>query len=159
MAGALFVSGQDKLKVRRVVDCVEDGQNGTAGVAEDVLNAMPEHHLMKDLATGLADERVVKILFLDQGGRLVREGVPGGEDRRRGRSPKMNKESGRNRSKKMEGVHGWCRLGTFYTGTRDTPCMFKDSRFCLDDGGGPCRGRPKTDEREFFGRSRTLHHF
>ena len=45
---------------------------------------------MEDLATGLADERVVEILFLDQGGRLVGDVVTGWEDRRRCWSPKGN---------------------------------------------------------------------
>ena len=40
----------------RVVDGVKDGQDGAAGISEDVLDAVPEHHLVEDLATGLADE-------------------------------------------------------------------------------------------------------
>lgn len=59
----------------------------------------------------------------------------------------------------VEDVHGRCGLSSFYAGARDVPCMFKDSRFCLDDGGSPCGGRPETGERDLFGRSGALHHF
>jgi len=61
--------------------------------------------------------------------------------------------------KGVEDVHGGCGLSTFYAGARDFPCMFKDSRFCLDDGGSPCCSRPETGERDLFRRSRALHHF
>jgi hypothetical protein len=34
MAGALLVAGEDEVEVGRLVDGVEDGENGTAGVAD-----------------------------------------------------------------------------------------------------------------------------
>ena len=58
-----------------------------------------------------------------------------------------------------ESVHSGCGLSTLCTGARDVPCMFEDSRFCLDDGGWPCGSRPKTDEGDLFRRNGALHHF
>jgi hypothetical protein len=56
VTGALFVAGEDEIKVGRVIDGVEDGEDGTAGITENLLDVVTEHHLMEDLATGQADE-------------------------------------------------------------------------------------------------------
>ena len=77
----LLVSGEDETEVGRVVDGVEHGEDGPAGISEDVLDAVPEHHLVEDLPARLSDEGVIKGLFMDQGGGLVRDVVTGGEDR------------------------------------------------------------------------------
>ena len=64
MASTLLCAGEDKVKLLRVVDGIEHGQDGTAGVSKDVLHAVAEHHLVEDLATGHAHERVV-VVWLD----------------------------------------------------------------------------------------------
>lgn len=56
VTSTLFVAGEDEIEMGRVVDGIEDGENGTARIAENVLNAVSEHHLMEDFTTGLADE-------------------------------------------------------------------------------------------------------
>lgn len=84
----LFVSGKDEMEVGRVVDGIEDGQDGPAGIAEDVLDTMPEHHLVEDLSAGLPNEGMIEVLFLHQGRGLVRDVAAGGEDRCGCRSPK-----------------------------------------------------------------------
>jgi len=50
-----------------------------------------------------------------------------------------------NGTKWDEDAHRRCGLSILNTGARDVPRMFKDPRFCLDDGGYPCDGQPKTD--------------
>jgi len=64
-----------------------------------------------------------------------------------------------NGTKSDEDAHGRCGLSTLNTGARDVPRMFKDPRFCLDDGRCPRGGRPETDGGDFSGHSRALHHF
>lgn len=88
MTCTLFVSGKDELEVGRIVDRVENGQDGTSGISKNVLDAVPKHHLMEDFAAGFPDEGVIKVLLLDQGRGLVRHIVTVREDRRRRRSPK-----------------------------------------------------------------------
>lgn len=56
VTSTLFVAGEDEVEVGRVVDGIEDGENGTARIAEDVLDAVSEHHLVEDLTTSLSDE-------------------------------------------------------------------------------------------------------
>jgi hypothetical protein len=53
---SLLVFRQDEFEVFRVVDGVKDGKDGASGVAENMFHIVPEHHLMKDLATGLSNE-------------------------------------------------------------------------------------------------------
>lgn len=64
MTSTLFMAGEDEIEVRGVVDGIEDGENGTARIAEDVLNVVSEHHLVEDLTTGLADETAHKQTFV-----------------------------------------------------------------------------------------------
>lgn len=64
MSSTLLSTGEDKLKLLRVVDGIEHGQDGTAGVSKDVLDAVAKHHLVEDLTTGHAHERVV-VVWLD----------------------------------------------------------------------------------------------
>lgn len=64
MASTLLGAGEDKLKLLRVVDGIEHGQDSTTRVSKDVLDAVAEHHLMEDLTTGHAHERVV-VVWLD----------------------------------------------------------------------------------------------
>lgn len=82
MACTLLVSRENEFEFLAVVDGIEDGENGTTGVANwrllvstsptladealagpltDVLDALPQHHLVEDLATILADEAVVQL--------------------------------------------------------------------------------------------------
>ena len=56
MTSTLFVAGENEVEVGRVVDGIEDRENGTARIAKDVLDVVSEHHLVEDLTTGLADE-------------------------------------------------------------------------------------------------------
>lgn len=56
VTSTLFVAGEDEVEVGRVVDGIEDGENGTARIAENVLYAVSEHHLVEDFTTSLADE-------------------------------------------------------------------------------------------------------
>jgi len=59
MSRTLFVSREDKVKVGRLVNGVEDGEDGTAGVAKNMFYAMSEHHFVEDLAAREADEGVI----------------------------------------------------------------------------------------------------
>lgn len=56
VAGTLLVSRHDELEVRRVVDAIENGENGTARVTENGVDIVAEHHLVEDLATGETNE-------------------------------------------------------------------------------------------------------
>lgn len=53
---------EDEIEVFGVVDGVEDGEDGTAWVAEDVFDSMPEHHLVENLTAGHPDEGGVEEL-------------------------------------------------------------------------------------------------
>ena len=88
VARTLFMSGKDEVEMGRVVDGVENGQDGSTGISEDVLDAVPKHHLVEDLAAGFTDEGVIKVLFLGQRRGLVGNIAAVGEDRGRCRSPK-----------------------------------------------------------------------
>ena len=66
VACTLFVSRENELEVGRVVEWRRRRVRCTTGVSKDVLDALPEHHLVEDLAAGLADERAVEVLLLDQ---------------------------------------------------------------------------------------------
>jgi hypothetical protein len=60
VTGTLLVSWEDKVKVRRVVDGIEDGEDGATWVTEDVLDAMTKHHLVDDGASGLTNEGIIE---------------------------------------------------------------------------------------------------
>ncbi|KAI3481425.1 hypothetical protein L1887_56127 [Cichorium endivia] len=60
VASAVLATREHKVKVLGVVDGVEDGEDGTSGVAKNVLDVVPEHHLVEDGASGHADERLVE---------------------------------------------------------------------------------------------------
>lgn len=62
MTCSLFMPWKDKVELRGVVNGVEDREDGTAGVSEDVLHAVPNHHLVKYLTTGQSNEGVVQWL-------------------------------------------------------------------------------------------------
>ena len=76
VACTLFVSRENELEVGRVVEWRRRRVRCTTGVSEDVFDAVPEHHL----AAGLAGERVVKVLLLDQRRGLVGDVGMGWED-------------------------------------------------------------------------------
>ncbi len=54
MAGALFVADEDEVHAG-VIEGVEGGEDGAAGVTEDVGDAVLGEHLDEDLGAGLAD--------------------------------------------------------------------------------------------------------
>lgn len=59
MTCPLFVAGEDKVKVGRLVDRIEDGQDSTAWVTENVFDIVSKHHFMENLTAREADEGVV----------------------------------------------------------------------------------------------------
>lgn len=63
MPRTLLVAREDEVKVRRVVDGVEDGENGAARVAKNMLDVVPQHHLVEDFPTAKTDERMVQELM------------------------------------------------------------------------------------------------
>lgn len=68
---------EDEIKVLGVVDGVEDGQDGTTGITDydgvlvdssaarkdmqltDMLHSLPQHHLVEDLSSSLANKPVL----------------------------------------------------------------------------------------------------
>jgi hypothetical protein len=79
MTGTLFVFGKDEVEMLRVVDGIEHGKNRSARVTDyemlaterpstwhvmfltDVLYTLPQHHLVKDLSSSLANEPESKV--------------------------------------------------------------------------------------------------
>ena len=91
MTRALFMARENKLKMRRVIDGVENGEDGTSGVTEDVFYAMANHHFVKDLTTRHPNKGVVKgaLWVRTQGWGRKGDTIPRGqllESWRRGRS-------------------------------------------------------------------------
>jgi hypothetical protein len=60
MACALLVAREDKIKVRRIVDGVKDGQNSASGVSKYMLDVVSEHHFVEYLTAAEADKSVVQ---------------------------------------------------------------------------------------------------
>jgi hypothetical protein len=60
MACTLLVARQDEIEVGGLVDGIEDGENGAAGISEDVFDTMAQHHLVENLATRKTNKRVIQ---------------------------------------------------------------------------------------------------
>mmetsp|Transcript_1461 Transcript_1461/g.3296 ORF Transcript_1461/g.3296 Transcript_1461/m.3296 type:complete len:451 (+) Transcript_1461:1018-2370(+) len=65
VSGPLLVPREDQVEVLRVVDAVEDGEDGAARVPEDRVDLHLLHDLLEDLAPGHADEVLVLELLFD----------------------------------------------------------------------------------------------
>jgi hypothetical protein len=59
MSCSLLGSGEDELKLLRVVNGIKDGQDGSSWVSKDMLHVVAQHHLVEDLASRHTHKRVV----------------------------------------------------------------------------------------------------
>lgn len=89
VSSALLVTGEDKVKVGRVVDGVKNGEDRSSGVAKDLVDLVTEHHLVKDLSAREADEGGVKLFA----GRIASERRGGGSGGRRGSLERRGRSS------------------------------------------------------------------
>ena len=64
VSGALLVAGEDEVQVGALVDGVEDGQDGAAGVAEHVLDVEFAEALVEGLGAGHADVAIGELGFV-----------------------------------------------------------------------------------------------
>jgi hypothetical protein len=76
VTSTLLVLGKDEFEVLGVVNSIENGEHGTTGVTEDVLNTLAKHHLVEDLSTTHSNHRVIELgeLAVLQGRNLIAMG-------------------------------------------------------------------------------------